>query len=146
MSGVAPRVRLTILTSSMSLARLLWRYGEDGLWRDAFELSPEKVARVGAHAGELALERPGMGTDAALMAAAIERLEGAIRRPARTRRRPEKDMPQELAATEGDLWSDLGLKAVSRVGRNAFNEEDFRRINLESSGSSSASLRRVDVP
>ena len=117
MSGVAPRVRLTILTSSMSLARLLWRYGEDGLWRDALELSPERVASVGAHAGELALEQPGMGTDGALTAAAIECLEGAVRRPTRTCRRPEKDMPQELAASEGDLWSDLGVGAASRFAQ-----------------------------
>ena len=117
MSGVAPRARLTILTSPMSLARLLWRYGEDGLWQDALGLSPEKVASIGSFAGELALAHPGMGTNEALIAAAIENLEGTIRPPARTRRRSNKEMPPDLAATEDDLWSDPGCSTVTRIAQ-----------------------------
>ncbi len=114
MSGVAPSARLTILTSSTSLARLLWSHGEDRLWREALWLSPDKVACIGAFAGELALEQPGLGTDGALIAAAIENLEGTIRPPARARRRNEKETPQHLREIQDDVWAAPGLIGITR--------------------------------
>jgi hypothetical protein len=35
-----------VITSPLSLARLLWWYGEDDLWPRALDLTPEAVAHL----------------------------------------------------------------------------------------------------
>lgn len=103
-----------VITSPLSLARQLWFYGEDALWERALELSPEAVADIGERAGRLAMNPDG-DRKTALVRAAIAHLEGSLRAPARMRRRPEKNLPARLIATEERRLSDPGLKAVSRV-------------------------------
>ena len=112
---------LQIVTSSLSLARQLWRYGESDLASRAFTLTPTEVADIGVRAGtlygpkaeELWPDGPGRGGDRALMLAATEHLEGAPRPCARTRRLPEKSLPEALRATEGELWA--SVRPVSAV-------------------------------
>jgi hypothetical protein len=40
--------RMQVITSSLSLARELWRRGEPGLADAALQLSPDQIADVGA--------------------------------------------------------------------------------------------------
>lgn len=114
-------VGMAVVTSPLSLARLLWWYGEDGLWEQALALSPERVADIGERAGaffadpaarQLWAEPP---RDWPLLLAVIEALEGRARPSARRRRRPTKDMPIRINATEEERWMDPQLRAVGRV-------------------------------
>src|SRR5436305_5027581 len=86
---------------------------EDSLWERALQLPPEAVADIGERAGDLASE--GCKGDGALMGAAIEHFEQVARPLVRQRRRPESQMPDALAATEEQRWSDPALRAVSEV-------------------------------
>ena len=42
-----------VITSPLSLARVLWWYGEDGLWATALELEPVVVADLAPRFAEL---------------------------------------------------------------------------------------------
>jgi hypothetical protein len=99
-----------VVTSALSLARELFRYGETDLADRAAALSPEDVARIGVRIGELRqgamTERvwPDGPPNAAYLLAVVEHLEGVARPCRRTRRLPEKSLPAHLQATEQERW------------------------------------------
>lgn len=99
-----------IITSSLSLARELWRYGEPELAERALQLSPIEVADVGLRMAEMVSSQakkslwPDGPKDAVYLLAIIERLEGIARPAARSRRLPESKLPQHLQATERQRW------------------------------------------
>jgi hypothetical protein len=99
-----------IITSKLSLARELWRYGEPELAERALQLSLTEVADVGLRMMEMMSSQakkdlwPDGPNDAVYLLAIIERLEGAARPAARRRRLPENKLPQHLQATERQLW------------------------------------------
>lgn len=101
---------VVIVTSALSLARQLWRYGEPALAERALGLSPEDVAKIGYRSGMLVLSGdadrvwPDGPQDKAAVLAVMERLEGAPRPPRRARRLPEKRLPPHLQATEAERW------------------------------------------
>ena len=101
---------MQIITSSLSLARQLWRYGEPELADRALLLTPTEVADIGARAGVLhgaqadALWPRGPG-DRAFMLAATEHLVGLARPCQRVRRLPEKSLPANLQASEDQRWA-----------------------------------------
>jgi hypothetical protein len=101
---------MQIITSSLSLARQLWRYGEPELADRALLLTPTEVADIGARAGVLfAAQADGLWPhgpgDRALMLAATEHLEGLARPCQRVRRLPEKSLPANLQASQDQRWA-----------------------------------------
>jgi hypothetical protein len=97
--------RAFLITSALSIARELWRYGEPELAERAMALTPDEVLDLGVRmmrmygSGEGERLWPGGPKDKAFVLAAIEKLEGAAR-PARRRiRRPESHLPREMQAT-----------------------------------------------
>jgi hypothetical protein len=112
-----PKYQFVIVTSALSLARQLWRFGEPDLAERAFHLPPEDVANIGfriamllesGDADRLWPDGPG---DKALILAVTEWLEGAPRRSSRMRRLPEKRLPVHLQATQAVRW-----EATNEVG------------------------------
>jgi hypothetical protein len=108
---------LRILTSSLTLARELWRYGEAPLAGRARKLKPTDLITLGERAGEIQasgegdrLWPDGPRGNKALLLAATELLEGKARPTQRTRRLPVARLPAELRATEQEL-----LDAASEV-------------------------------
>jgi hypothetical protein len=102
---------LRTLTSSLSLARELWRYGEAPLAGRARKLKAKDMIKLGERVGEI--QQSGEGDrlwpegprgDKALLLAATELLEGKARPTQRTRRLPVGRLPAELQATEQELW------------------------------------------
>jgi hypothetical protein len=95
---------MVVVTSSLSLARELWRYGEPELADAAADLSAEDVLAVGKRAGSLAMSGdaarlwPNGPSGAAVMLAAVERLEGWARPCRLARRLPEKRLPERFQA------------------------------------------------
>jgi hypothetical protein len=81
------------------LARELWRYGEDDLWRRVLTASDAAMEAIGARAewhtfhGESRADGGSMLLDRAFALAAVEILEGRARPLLRERRRSEKDFP-----------------------------------------------------
>lgn len=111
-----------VVTSALSLARLLWWYGEDELWPKARALEPIQVADLADEFGRLrddpakvARVWPDAPRDAYLVLPVIELLEGRARPAARRRKRPRKLMPAELALSKDERWADPGLAEVSRI-------------------------------
>jgi hypothetical protein len=103
-------VPLRISTSSLSLARELWRYGEAPLADRARRLKPKDMIGLGERAGELQtsgegdrLWPDGPRGDKALLLAATELLEGKARPTQRARRLPIGKLPAEMQATEQEL-------------------------------------------
>ena len=101
---------LRIVTSSISLARELWRYGEASLAGRARKLKPKDLIELGERAGEIQssgegdrLWPDGPPADRALLLAATELLEGTARPTQRARRLPVAKLPAELQATEQEL-------------------------------------------
>lgn len=101
---------LRIVTSSLSLAQQLWRYGEAALAGRARKLNPKDLIELGQRAGEI--QQSGEGErlwpdgprgDKALLLAATERLEGKARPTQRARRLPVGRLPADLQATEQEL-------------------------------------------
>jgi hypothetical protein len=97
--------RAHLITSALSIARELWRYGEPDLAHRAMALTPDQVLDLGVRMMELYesgdAERlwPDGPKDKAFILGAIEHLEGAPR-PARRRiRRPESQLPWDLQAS-----------------------------------------------
>jgi hypothetical protein len=105
-----PKYPFVIVTSALSLARELWRYGEPDLAERAFHLPPEDVANIGYRIAMLLLSGDadrlwpdGPGDKAAILVV-TEWLEGAPRPSSRVRRLPEKRLPLYLQATEAERW------------------------------------------
>jgi hypothetical protein len=100
-----------VVTSPLTLARELFRYGEPALAERAFALLPAEVAQIGSRVADLrmtgASERiwPGGPRNAALLLGVIEHLDGAARPCSRSRRLPEKALPEHLQATEAERWA-----------------------------------------
>ena len=111
-----------VITSPLSLGRVLWWYGEDALWPAALELSPTTVADLAPRFAEL-LTKPesvqrlwpdAPSSDAHLLLGTIEHLEGRPR-PAARRHRRGTPMPDVLNVSEEERWSDPALLEVHRL-------------------------------
>lgn len=111
-----------VITSSLSLGRLMWWYGEDALWPAALELSPMQVAHLASRFAELRAAPeliesvwPGApAADAHLILGTIEHFEGRARAAARRHRRGGP-MPEALDVSEEDRWTDPALDEVLRL-------------------------------
>ena len=111
-----------VITSPLSLARVLWWYGEDELWTAALELMPTAVADLAPRLAELRaspemveLLWPGApGADAYLVLGAIEHFEGHPR-PAARRHRRGGPLPDVLDVGEKKRWRDPALAEVYRL-------------------------------
>ena len=111
-----------VITTPLSLARVMWWYGEDELWPAALELTPETVADLAPRFAALRAvpERleilwPGAPiADAYLVLGTIEHLEGQ-ERPAVRRHRRGGPMPDELDRSEEERWRDPALVEVLRL-------------------------------
>jgi hypothetical protein len=113
---------MQVVTTPLSIARNLWRYGEDDLMESALALSADQVADIGARAGELMSDTahanaiwPGLPRNGYLLIAAIEVLDSSSRPAKRSRRRAEKTMPASLVASEAERWADPMLAEVTRI-------------------------------
>ena len=112
-----------VITSPLSLARLLWWYGEDDLWPRALELAAEQVAALAttfavlrADPVDVARRWPGAPRhDAHLLLPAIGLLEGAERPAVRRHRRATAGMPGVLAVDDEKRWRDPQLEEVARL-------------------------------
>ena len=111
-----------VITSPLSLARIMWWYGEDELWTPALLLEPAAVADMAPRLAELRaapevleLLWPGAPlADAHLALGAIEHLEGHPR-PAARRHRRGGPMPDRLAVSEYERWRDPAAAEVFRL-------------------------------
>jgi hypothetical protein len=126
MSSIVRAVaRMQVVTSGLSLARELWRYGEPDLARRALVLPAEAVLEIGARVEPLlasgAAERlwPNGPKDRAILLAAVEYLEGTARPCARRTRLPEGGLPDDLQATEEQRYTAAAEVARVMDRRNA---------------------------
>jgi hypothetical protein len=111
-----------VITSPLSLARILWWYGEDELWPAALALEPSAVADLAPRFAQLRatpeivdLLWPGAPlADAHLVLGTIERLEGRPR-PAARRHRRGGPIPARLDVGEDERWHDPDLAKVFRL-------------------------------
>jgi hypothetical protein len=116
---------MQVVTSGLSLARELWRYGEPDLARRALVLSAEDVLDIGARAepmlvsGEAERLWPNGPKDRAILLAAVEHLEGAARPCIRRTRLPEDRLPDDLQATEEQRYAAAAEVARVMDRRNA---------------------------
>jgi hypothetical protein len=119
---VGPAAVKYVITSPLSLARVLWWYGEDELWTAALHLEPAVVADLAprfaelrSSPGVLELLWPGAPiADAHLVLGTIEHLEGRPR-PAARRHRRGGPLPGGLDLGEEERWRDLALAEVFRL-------------------------------
>ena len=111
-----------VITSPLSLARVLWWYGEDDSWASALALTPAVVADLAPRFAQLRAEPEAMElmwpgaplADAHLVLGAIERLEGRPR-PAARRHRRGGPLPDVLDLSEDERWRDPALAEVLRL-------------------------------
>lgn len=111
-----------VVTSPLSLARVLWWYGEDELWGAALALTPAEVADLAPRLAELRaaprmveLAWPGApAADAYLVLGVIEHFEGHPR-PAARRHRRGGTLPDVLDMSEDVRWRDPALAEVHRL-------------------------------
>jgi hypothetical protein len=88
-----------VQTERTSLAKELWRYGEDDLWKPVLIAPRRTMEAIGERAawhlyhGEARPSGESMLIAKALSLAAVEVLEGAARPLKREKRRPERDFP-----------------------------------------------------
>ena len=109
-----------VITSPLSLARVLWWYGEDELWTTALELAPATVADLAPRFAELRaaptmveLLWPGAPlADAHLVLGIIEHFEGHPR-PAVRRHRRGGPIPDALDLSEDERWRDPASRRCS---------------------------------
>jgi hypothetical protein len=96
----------TVVTSPLTVGRILWQHGEADLARRALDLDPEVVLDIGTRTAELGEsgEAKGAWPDGpkyrALLLAAIEQLEGSYRPCRLSVALPESDLPAKYQATE----------------------------------------------
>ena len=111
-----------VITSPLSLARVLWWYGEDDLWPAALGLAPAVVADLAARFAELRAAPENMElmwsgaplADAHLVLGTLEHLEGHPR-PAMRRHRRGGPMPDVIDLGEDERWQDAALVEVFRL-------------------------------
>ena len=110
------------------LARELWRYGEDDLWRQVLTVSSPTMDAIGDRAewhilhGTPTADGGSMLLDRAFALAAVEVIEGAARPLHRARRRTEKDFPgfPPIRGFLARRWFDRdATRARKRVARTA---------------------------
>jgi hypothetical protein len=96
-------------TSQLTLARELWRFGEDDVWPTILTLNVAEMVDLNERASDIYARQPvaDMRLIQAHIWAAIERVHGVGRLPVRARRRAKSKMPADLLATEGELWDAL---------------------------------------
>lgn len=119
---VPPHAIKYVITSPLSLARVLWWYGEDDLWGAALALAPATVADLSPRFAQLRaapevmeLLWPGAPlADAHLVLGVIEHLEGRPR-PAARRHRRGGTMPGVLDLGDRERWHDPDLAQVLRL-------------------------------
>ena len=119
---VRPYAIKHVITSPLSLARVLWWYGEDDLWGAALALAPATVADLSPRFAQLRaapdvmdLLWPGAPVaDAHLVLGVIEQLEGRPR-PAARRHRRGGAMPGVLDRGDRERWHDPDLAEVLRL-------------------------------
>ncbi len=112
-----------VVSSPLSLARLLWWYGEDDLWPRALALAPDQVAALAASFAQLRTDPAAVARqwptaprhDAPLLLPTIGLLEGTSRPAVRRHRRPDAAMPAALAVEEEERWRDPQLEEVARI-------------------------------
>ena len=111
-----------MITSPISLARILWWYGEDELWTAALELAPAVVAdlaprfavlRAAPEMVELLWSGAPLA-DAHLVLGIIEHFEGHAR-PAARRHRRGGTIPALLDLSEDERRRDPALSEVFRL-------------------------------
>lgn len=111
-----------LITSPLSLARVLWWYGEDEQWTAALELAPSVVADLAPEFAKLRaapemveLLWPGAPlADAHLVLGIIQHFEGRAR-PAVRRQRRGGPMPEVLDLSEDERWRDPALAEVFQL-------------------------------
>jgi hypothetical protein len=119
---VGPFTIKYVITSPLSLGRLLWWYGEDALWPVALRMEPAvladlapRFAELRASPGIMELLWPGAPlADAHLVLGTIERLEGRAR-PAARRHRRGGPLPDVLEVDEDTRWHDPALAEALRL-------------------------------
>ena len=112
-----------VITSPLSLARIMWWYGEDGLWTAALLLEPAVVADLAPRLAELRaapevldLLWPGAPlADAHLVLGAIEHLEGRPRPGRRAGIDAVDRCLDRLDVSEPERWRDPVLAEVFRL-------------------------------
>ena len=124
---------LKIVTSALSLARELWRYGEAPLAGRARKLKPKDLIELGERAGEIQasgegdqLWPDGPRADKALLLAATELLEGKARPTQRTRRLPVGKLPAQLQATEQELYDAASEVSMEELRLTLKRQKDAR--------------------
>lgn len=116
---------MQVITSGLSLARELWRYGEPDLAQKALRLPAEEVLAIGARVGPLLASGdadrlwPNGPRDRAVLLAVVEHLEGEARPCARRTRLPEERLPDDLQATEDERYAAAAEVARLVDRRNA---------------------------
>ena len=113
--------RLDMVTTSKSLARLLWLYGEDGLWGRALELSAQQCADLAPQFARLYMNsdqielmwKNAPSRSAYFLIPMFELFEGKPRPAKLRRRRSESKMPNPLAEYDG--WIDPMLAEVAEI-------------------------------
>jgi hypothetical protein len=97
-----------LITSQLSIARELWRYGEPELADRALRLSADEVLAIGRRVFEMHFSGeddrlwPGGPKDRAFLLASIEAVDGSPRRTRRVRRLAERALPPHLQASLAD--------------------------------------------
>ena len=104
--------RFVITIPPISISRELWRFGEPALSEQAAVLTASQAADIGERgtlhqSGEASRMWPGApsGVTPAVMLAAVEYLEGTARPCGRSRRLPEKQLPENVQAAEDAVWA-----------------------------------------
>lgn len=120
-SGVERDAVRYVITSPLSLARILWWYGEDELWPAALALTPVEVADLAPRFARLLSQTlaqrlwPGApADDAHLVLGVIEHLEG-VARPAVRRHRRSGPLPDVLDVPVELRWRDPATQEVLRL-------------------------------
>jgi hypothetical protein len=113
-----------VVTSPLSLGRVMWWYGEDTLWGPALELAPVEVADLAPRFASLLADHRLLDElwhvvprlDAHLVLGTIEHFEGRVRPPARLHRRggPMPDV-LDLDLSEEARWRDPALAEGLRL-------------------------------
>lgn len=118
-------VQKTVVTSSLALARTLWRLGEPALAQEALALEPDVVLDIGTRAAELNTSGlaeqiwPDGPRYRAVVLATIERLEGAPRACRRDAPRDDELPPEYQASQQQEQQAMDAVRAVSDARRAA---------------------------
>jgi hypothetical protein len=121
-----------VRTERTSLAKDLWRYGEDDLWKRVLIVPKRTMDAIGERAtwylyhGEARPSGESMLIAKALSRAAVEVLEGAARPLKREKRRPERDFPghPRMRAFIARRWFDRHATHARKIVAAAQRDRD----------------------